>query len=203
MPAPSTLPPAFDVHVGLAEQGKIHLLSGEHGPALVYLREAMRLASSPGTPEVFSRHYLECLIEALERMGSWPEVLTYCDKAIAFYATRKPQSVDQARLMLTDLAHIHQRRGLVLFRSNRPAEAALALRQAQELAGRVPVELPLTHTLLLWLERRMVVDERRLEAELQRCRYHAVRPDTLRPELATPLPAQQLAMLAAPGAPPR
>src|SRR5215212_2230092 len=100
------MPQGHRLHLGIAEQGKVHALKGDHGSALTHYREAIRMAVSSGAPEVFFRHYMECTLESLERMGSLREVLEYCDRAIAHYAELMPNSEEQRALIRADLVSI-------------------------------------------------------------------------------------------------
>lgn len=193
--------PSADVHwlhLGLAEQGKLHALASEHDLALLYYREAMRRAVAAGAPEVFFRHYLECTLESLERAGSFAEVLDYCDRALAHHATLTPEDDTMAAVMASDQAHLHQRRGVALLRCGRADEARDALTQAKRIAATRKGRLPLTEQLLGWLARGFHVEPRRLESELARQGYFAVRPDTVKPDIAIKLSDQQIAALRSP-----
>src|SRR5215212_4391682 len=95
------------LHMGIAEQGKVHALLGQHALALVYYRHAIHMAVQVQDPEIFFRHYLECVMESLEQMGSYTEVLAYCAKAIDFYTQNPPPNP----LAQRDLAHIYERQG--------------------------------------------------------------------------------------------
>ncbi|QRN96310.1 hypothetical protein JRI60_46080 [Archangium violaceum] len=180
MNAPRPTPPA---HLGIAEQGKLHALRGEYEVALLHYREAMRQAVRRNDPEVFFRHYLECAIEALEQSGSWPEVLDYCDRALAHYRDHPPPD-DMAR---RDLASIHQRRGVVLLKSGKRDAAREALRAA---LAALPTgqTLPLTSQLLRWLDSGYHLDPDRITAEQRRWSYFSVRTGQVDARIATPLP---------------
>jgi tetratricopeptide (TPR) repeat protein len=159
-------------HLGIAAHGKQRALAGDHRAALERYREALRLAVAAREPEVFFRHYLECALESLERLEAYAEVLEYCDRAIEHYRTTPPPH-DLARV---DLAHVHQRRGIVLLKQRDPARAAVALTEAARLAASARCALPLTAAVLEWLNRGWQVDPERLLAEQERHRYFSVRP---------------------------
>ena len=186
---PACSPPACDPksarreHVRIAEDGKRRALAGEHREALERYREALRLAVAAAEPEVFFRHYLECALESLERLGAYAEVLAYCDRAIEHYRATPPRH----ELALADLAHVHQRRGIILLKQRDPAGAAAALSEAARLAGSARCALPLTAGVLEWLNRGWQVDPERLLAEQERQRYFSVRPGALRPPPADPI----------------
>ena len=101
--------------MGIAEQGKVHALRGDHAVALLYYRHAIHMTVQTHDSEIFFRHYLECVMESLEQTGSYPEVLAYCAKAIEFYAQNPPPNP----LAQRDLAHIYERQGVVLLKSGR------------------------------------------------------------------------------------
>jgi len=169
-------------HVKTAEDGKRQALAGDHRAALERYREALRLAVAAAEPEVFFRHYLECALESLERLGAYAEVLEYCDRAIEHYRATPPRH----ELARVDLAHIHQRRGIVLLKQRDPTRAAAALTEAARLAGSVGCALPLAAAVLEWLNRGWQVDAERLLAEQERHGYFSVRPGALRRTLAHP-----------------
>ena len=170
------------VHLGIAEQGKLHALAGEHQAALAHYREAMALAVRAGEPEVFFRHYLECTLESLELMGALDEVLAYCDRALEHYRAQPPAH----DVAIRDLAHIHQRRGIVLLKRGERAAARSDLAACARLQ---PGAMPLAATLLRWVDTGLHFDTARILAEQHRCQFFSVRRDAVAPERAIPLPA--------------
>ncbi len=180
--------PDFPLHAGLAEQGKLHALAGEHRLALAYYRQAMRLSVEAGNPEIFFRHYLECAIESLEQIGAYDEVFAYCDKAIGLYEDNPPRD-DLTRF---DLAHIHQRKAAVLLKAGRREGVAEALNQALALARAAGRPLPLAQRLLRWVDLGLHVEPARVEKEQRRTGYFSVRKDKVDAARAVRLPAEQL-----------
>lgn len=172
------------LHSGIAEQGKVNALQGNHVEALRHYREALNLAVRARAPEVVFRHYLECSLESLEHMGSLTELLDYCDKAIAHYAQRPPDN-PMAQL---DLATIHQRRGVTLMKLGDRSSASQALTTALTDAKACGARLPLAEQLLRWLKAELTIAKDRLLAEQHRHRYFSVRKDSVKPERAVPLP---------------
>lgn len=190
--APESGDPAYAIHMGLAEQGKLHALAKEYRLALYYYRKAMQLAVEHAHPEIFFRHYLECVVEALEQLRSFREVLDYCDRALALYGKTPPQD-DVAR---RDLAHIYQRLGVVQLKLGEPEAARAALRKGLDVitrSGGGRQSLPLAQTLLRWIELGVHIDERRVIAEQERTRYFSVRKDTVAAERALRLPDEIVA----------
>lgn len=178
--------------MGVAEQGKLYALQGNHKLALQYYRAAMQMTVQAGDPEVFFRHYLECVIESLEQTESYPEVLEYCERVLQHYQLNPPPNP----MAVMDLAHIYQRKGINLFKSGDREGAILALQEALNQAktiGKVtPKTLPLTQTLLQWLRSNLHIDKQRLLAEQNRQQYFSVRKDTVDPSMAVKLPDESL-----------
>jgi tetratricopeptide (TPR) repeat protein len=172
------------LHLCIAEQGKLLALAGKHTDALHYYREAMHIAVSQKAPEVFFRHYLECSLEALELMGSYDEVIQYCEKAIEHYK----QIPADSSIRLKDLASIHQRRGVVLAKRGKRAQAQEALTQAIDVARMGGFKLPLAVSLLGWLSSELHITNERIEREQKRYGYFSVRKDTVDPGRALVLP---------------
>ncbi|MCB9529514.1 MAG: peptidylprolyl isomerase [Myxococcales bacterium] len=168
------------IHLGVAEQGKLHALRGEHPLALQHYREAMNQAVRFGEPEVFYRHYLECALESLELMGALDEVVAWCDAALEHYRAHPPQTAVGAR----DLAHIHQRRGIALMKRGHRDPARAALAEAIELQDGA---MPLAATLLRWIDSRLHCDAARITAEQRRQGFFSVRADTVDARRAVPL----------------
>ena len=176
----STTPEGVKLHVGIAEQGKLYALQGDHARALHYYRVAMRLTVEAGGPEIFFRHYLDCVMESLEHMGAYAEVLAYCDKAIALYDERPPPN----EMAVLDLATIHLRRGVVLLKSGDKDEARAACERAVAVCRGARLTMPLAQTLLRWLRASFHIDVARVISEQRRARYFTVRPDTVDPSRA-------------------
>lgn len=173
---------AHALHYGIAEQGKLLALKGQHAPALRHYQEALRLAVNQGAPELFFRHYTGCVLESLEHQGAFDDVVRYCDRVLAFYEQNPPPN-PVAEL---DRAQHYERRGICHLKAGRSAAARADLEAALRLAG--PGGLPLSEVALGWLRRGLHVDPRRLRAEQDRHRYFAVRADAVDPSMAVPLP---------------
>ncbi len=189
---PPDEPVGMQLHMGIAEQGKVYALEGDHSRALHYYREAMQMTVQAGDPEVFFRHYLECVMESLEHMEAYPEVLEYCDRAIQFYQDNPPPN----EMATMDLAHIYQRKGINLLKMGIQDEASEALQQAlatAEAVGKVTSKtMPLTQMVLQWLRSRLHIDNQRVVAEQNRTQYFMVRKDTVEPAKAVKLPNENL-----------
>lgn len=187
--------PGVLIHMGIAEQGKIHAVAGDQRMALVYYREAMRLATAKKAPKLFFRHYMECMLESLEHSGAYNEVLSYCEKAIAHHRNLRPLDEEQARFIALDLANIHQRNGVVLLKMGRTDEAREAFKRGLDVARRASLSLELAEALYGWLARGFRVEPNRLEQELVAKNYYSVREDTVVRERAIKLPDLHLQSL--------
>ncbi len=170
-------------HLGIAEGGKLLALAGSHAEALLHYREAIRLAIADGAPDVFFRHYTQCVLESLERTGSYAEVIEYCNLADEHYQTFDHLNSFQLR----DHGATLERLGAVLLKADRHDEALEVLQRALDTAG--AGALPLAETLVSWLRRRLRPDVRRITELQDRHRYFTVRPDLVDASLAIELPA--------------
>lgn len=177
------------LHHGIAEQGKLYSLEGDHLKALAYYREAMRLAVANRAPEVFFRHYLECSLESLELLGHLDDVLAYCQRAIDHYNENPPKNA----LARRDLASIHLRHGLVLLKAGDKEESRRSLERARQLSGDKPGTLPLGNAVLGWLRVGLHITPDRITAEQHRQGYFSVRRETVRPDKAIRLPDKHMA----------
>jgi len=178
------------LHLGIAEQGKLHAVAGDHQLALMYYRRAMQMTVENGDEEWFFRHYLECVIESLELMGEYDDVLEYCDKAIGLYADSHPTD----DLSIRDLAHIHQRKAVILIKKDQMPAAIESLRTSVGLARDASQSIPLAERLLRWAESGFKLDTARILAEQKRERYFTVREDNIDPNRAVRLPPQMLSI---------
>ena len=169
-------------HAGIAERGRQLALAGQHVEALRHYREAMRYALAAGAPELCLRHYTQCALESLERLGAWEEVMATCARAREHYAEHPPAS----DLTRKDLGSFLEREGVVMLRMGRPDQAAERFARAVEAAR--PARMPLAETLAGWLRAGLQVTPDRLARELDRQLYWSVRAGTLRPALAVALP---------------
>jgi tetratricopeptide (TPR) repeat protein len=170
------------LHIGIAESGKMRALEGDHLDALRHYREALRLAQSAGAPEVFFRHYTQCVLESLERTGAHDEVLDFCRNALShFEALDAPLALHQR-----DHAAMLERFALNLIKAGRDTEARAPMEQAVTLAA--TSDLPVTRTVLDWVRRGMRVDPRRVAQLQDKHGYFSVTRDRVEPKRAIALP---------------
>ncbi|MES2442991.1 MAG: peptidylprolyl isomerase [Pseudomonadota bacterium] len=170
------------LHLSVAEHGKLCLLKGDTREALRHFREAIRLCVSAKAPEVFFRHYTQCVLEALEKAGNFGEVVDYCTEAEAHYAGL---GLDDA-FHRKDRGSIAERLGIARVHLGDRDGAIEALERAVALAG--PKVLPLAEDLLAWLRRGYVVSAARVGQLQKTHRYFVIRQDSINPALARALP---------------
>ena len=184
----SALEKGFQLHMGIAEQGKLYALENNHQLALLYYRTAINMTVSAKDPEIFFRHYLECSLESMEHLGMLEEVLNYCDQALELYKNNPPPN-EFARM---DFVYIHQKKAVILMKLGKKKEAIEFFNKALELAKQEKAKLPLTLTLLRWLRGGYFIEAARITAEQYKEAYFNVQKDTVDPSKAIKLPDEDL-----------
>lgn len=174
---------AHEIHIGIAEAGKASAIAGDHIEALRHYREALRLAVSSKAPEVFFRHYTQCVLESLELTGAFVEVIEFCRNADAHYQSTGTPSALHAR----DHGAILERLGIISLKAGDRDAASESLGRAVEIAGKG--HLPLAETIFAWIRRGMTPDARRIGEAQKKFNYFTVRPDQLDASRVRPLPA--------------
>lgn len=170
------------LHLGIAEQGKIYALAGNHKEALRHYREAMRQAVEQKSPEVFFQHYTQCVMESLELTGAHDEVINYCQKMQDFL-----QGQDAANPMVKQsIASALEKEGIQWLLKEEPGNARGLLEQAQATAGKG--KLPLCEQLLSWVQRGYRIDPRQIKDIQKRHQYFIVRADRVDRKRAIELP---------------
>ena len=189
---PQVEPGDFKLHMGIAEQGKVYAVEGNHKMALLYLRHAMHMCVQAGDPELFFRLYLEAALESMERLGYYDEVLGYTDKAIQLYIDNPPPN----KVAKMDLAYIHQKRGVILLKLGQPKESAKAFKIAIEMMKAENHPMPLANALLRWASTGLHVDARRILAEQEKSKYFTVIEENVEPSRAIRLPNEEMLQFA-------
>ena len=174
--------PGHALHLGVAEAGKLKAIAGDHVEALRHYREALRLAAATGAPEVFFRHYTQCVLESLEQTGSHAEVIDFCRNALAHYdALESPLALHRR-----DHAATLERYAINLVKAGHAAEARAPLEKAVALTK--PGDLPIARTVLDWMTRGMQITPRRVLELQEKHGYFCVSADCVEPSRAIPLP---------------
>lgn len=184
-------PTLHAMHIALAEKGKQAALAHRHDEALRLYRDAIRLAVSAKAPEVFFRHYSQCVMESLELTDQFNEVAQFCREADAHY-----RSLDvDSPLHRKDHGSLLERLGAVLLKQGELQAARQALEDAVLLAG--PGILPLAEQLRDWLRRGLACTTTQVLQAQRRHRYFVVRPGCVNAALAKVAPQALPAGLAA------
>ncbi|TVQ68046.1 MAG: peptidylprolyl isomerase [Oceanospirillales bacterium] len=173
------------LHLGLAEQGKLHALNNQHQEALTHYREAIKVAVSLNAPEVFFRHYTQCVIESLERKGSYDEAILFYQAADDHYITQRQQQQLSADLYQKDHADILQKLGCVQLKKGDLVAAKQTLTRAIATAG--DADMRLSKELLGWLQRGYTINTTRIEQLQQKHHYFVVRQGQVNQKIARPL----------------
>ena len=160
-----------DLHFSVAETGKLHALKGDQKQALTHYREALRLAVSSKAPEVFFRHYTQCVLESLEMTEAYDEIIKFCQEADTYYQELELDNSFHNR----DHGSILERLGMVQLKKGEHKAGHDSLMRARETAG-VGV-LSLTEEILGWLERSFSLDSCRLLNSQRLHNYFVVRPE--------------------------
>jgi tetratricopeptide (TPR) repeat protein len=168
--------------LGIAEQGKIYALKGQHREALRHYREALRLAVSCRNNELFFHHCTQCIMESLELSGAHESVADYCIRAEEHLARAEIGDPLVNRHRGANL----ERLALARLQAGDSEEARELLAMAVETAGKGA--LPLSESLLGWLRRGFSIGEGRLRSAQRQHRYFVVREDLVDPSLAIGLP---------------
>ena len=176
---------SHNIHLSIAETGKLLALKGKHAEALKHYREALRLAVSSRAPEVFFRHYTQCVLESLELTQAFEEVIEFCVNADEHYASLNLNT----QLHKRDHGSILERLGLVYLKLQNLEAGRAALEKAQNIAGEKT--LPITEEILGWLKRGYHVDISRILSSQKKYDYFVVRADQVDEKRAKPFPAMQ------------
>ncbi|MCL6271682.1 hypothetical protein M3P05_17325 [Sansalvadorimonas sp. 2012CJ34-2] len=172
---------AHALHYAIAEYGKVLALKNRHDEALEHYREAIRRAVSLKAPEVFFRHYTQCVLESLELTGSYSEVIEFCLKADDHYQTL---TVDTP-LHRKDHGSVLERCAMIYIRSGDYTSAKACLSDACAVAGKGV--LPLSEEVLGYLNRGLSIDSFRLTVLQNKHRYFVVRKGMVDEKNARPL----------------
>lgn len=170
------------LHLSVAEHGKLCLLRGDIAEALRHFREAIRISVSAHAPEVFFRHYSQCVLEALEYGRSYSEIVDYCTEADAFYAGRDLTTNFHRK----DYGSIIERLAVSQILLDQRDEARTSLERAIVIAGKGV--LPLAEDLLVWMLRGYSISAERIAQLQKRHNYFVIRNGSVDESIARPLP---------------
>lgn len=176
---------SHSIHLSIAETGKLLALKGKHKDALQHYREALRLAVSSKAPEIFFRHYTQCVLESLELTGEYKEIIEFCTNADIHYTSLDLHSSLHRR----DHGSVLERLGLTQLKNGDVEQGRVALEKARKIAGHGV--LPITDEVLGWLKRGFRVDTGRILSSQRKHNYFVVRHGQVDPNKARPLKSLQ------------
>ncbi len=170
------------MHFRIVEQGKIHALEGNHSEALRHYREGIRMCETEIGADFFFQHYGQCAMESLELMGAHQEVISFCEKTLAFLDDKKEQS----DYLKKYYANIAERAAIQFLFLEDKAEAIHHFNEVKQLIGLK--KQPLTAQLLTWAQRGYTITKKQLTDTQKRFGYFIVRKENIKPEIAVQLP---------------
>jgi tetratricopeptide (TPR) repeat protein len=174
------------VHAAIAEQGKIYAKEEKYDTALQYLNQALQMAIQSEEPNLFIRHYLECILQVLELKGAYDTVLDYCHSMLQGFAGRKGSlSAKETR----ELALVYLREGILLIKKGQEAQGVLYLKKTVETMAGVGDEVPLAQAILFMHTSGLELGLQRLLAEQKRLQYFSILHESTDRNLAFELPA--------------
>ncbi|WP_300664392.1 hypothetical protein [Fluviicola sp.] len=173
-----------NLHLQIAENGKVLALKGDYKEALRHYKEAMRMCQTVENSEVFLRHYSLCAMETLEFMEAHEEVITFCDKSIDFLTPQRAERSDE--WFRKYLASLWERKGIQHVYLDEKSEAIEALDAALKEADKLP--LPLSRELLNWLRRGYTLTPKQVRDLQNRHHYFTVRKENVNEKIAVNLP---------------
>ncbi len=169
------------LHIRIAEQGKIYALDGNYKEALRHYREAMMMVQKNKDSDIFFQHYSQCTMEALELSGAYEEVLSFCEKYLDFLEEK-----EETPLIRKHKAFVLQRKGIQHILMEEQDEAKESFQEAQNLMGRK--NQPLSDECLNWLQRGYRITPDQLRKTQDKNQYFIVRKDQINHQLAMQLP---------------
>jgi tetratricopeptide (TPR) repeat protein len=173
-----------NLHLQIAENGKVLALRGDHKEALRHYKEAMRMCQTVENSEMFLQHYSLCAMESLELMEAHEEIITFCNKSIDFLTPKKAERTDE--WFRKNLASLWERKGIQCIYLDETTEAIEAFKTALQVAEEL--SMPLTKELLNWLQRGYAINHQKVRDLQKRHHYFTVRKENVNTKIAVQLP---------------
>ncbi|AUC76459.1 hypothetical protein [Olleya sp. Bg11-27] len=174
----------INLHYNIAEQGKLYATQGNHKEALRHYKEALRMSQQIPQADIFFQHYSQCAMESLEQMKSYLEVITFCDKCIAFMETK--ENLQEHSIFMKYLASLWERKGIQYLYLNEKEDAIIAFENA--IAIIKPHKIPLAQELYNWCKRGYTISQQQIESLNKKHHYYTVRKDSINSQIAIELP---------------
>ena len=172
----------YSLHLGIAEQGKIFAVQGNHKEALRHYKEAIKMTQGQEMGEMFFQHYMQCTLESLELMGAYNEVLDYCEKFMELLNAKEESDFISKYKTETWL-----RMAIQYLHKDDPETAREYLMTVAKESGKV--KLKIADTLLNWINRRYTITKKQIIDLQNENNYFIVNKNNLKPEIAVALPA--------------
>lgn len=166
------------LHVGIAEKGKLYALEGEHKKALKHYREALRMAQVNNDPELFSQHYMQCVVESLEISGNHDEVISYGLHIVDLIDKQEEKTLFVKKKLVSELERLAIQ---YLYKGQSEEAKETLIRIKETLPQNQP---PISRKLLDWMYRGYVISPKQLRELQNQYEYFIVRNDNVRKDLA-------------------
>lgn len=176
----------FYRHLCLAEAGKLAVTKSKYTEGLDYLRAALSLSVRLQAPVIFSRHYVDCIIDTLEQANEYEQALRILEQAIEERELHK----NQTPIHQLDHAHNLLRCSILLFKLGLEDEATQALHEAKDSA--LDNSIPMLDKLVDWRNRGFSIQAHSILDIQKKTNYFLVRRDQLRLEIAKMAPPYSL-----------
>mgnify|MGYP000515969809 CR=1 FL=1 len=169
------------LHIRFAEKGKMYSLEGNYKEALRHYKEAIKMMQQTKDSDIFFQHYSQCVMEALEQLGSYDEVISFCKNYRDFLADKETNV-----LVKKHNAFVCERQAIQHILKEEQEEAKTVLTNAQKEIGKG--KHPITDELLNWLLRGYKINKDQVTRLQKKHNYFIVRKESVNPKIAMDLP---------------
>ena len=167
------------LHQSFTEQGKLYFLEGNFDLALKYFRYSLELAVQTESPQFLIKHYMECLLEALEMTENYAAVITYCDRVIGLL-----EDEDKNLEKCVYLAQAYQKKGIILLKSGKGLESKNLLEASLSMAKSNKFPMPLAENILFLINSGITPNKERIFEEQQQAGYFFINPENTNKAIA-------------------
>lgn len=175
---------SMNLHFGVAEKGKVFALQGNHKEALRHYKEALRMCQSLPNADLFFQHYSLCAMESLELMGSYNEVIGFCDRCLEFLESK--EKLEGNPVFEKYFASILERKGIQHLLLDEKQDAVEIFKVVQERVGKS--QMPVTNELLNWALRGYSITPAQIRDVQKKHKYFSVRKENVNEKIAVELP---------------
>jgi tetratricopeptide (TPR) repeat protein len=169
------------LHYRIAERGKMHALDKNYQEALRHYKEALNQTLNKKDSELFFQHYSQCVMEALEQLGSYDQVISFCENYRTFLAEKEDSSIIKKHN-----AFVSERQAIQHLLKEEIDQAKTLLTEAQQNVGKG--KQPITDQLLNWLLRGYKISKNQVQLLQTKHNYFIVRKESVNPKIAMDLP---------------